>query len=333
MLSYEVAKKFLFNLDPELAHDQTLSMAQKYPGLLSKIIPSGLELKKEYKVQGHHLDWRFPLGLAAGLDKNAVALDYWDKLGFGSVEIGTVTLKPQIGNPLPRVFRYPEQKALRNSLGFPSHGLATVKSRVETFRAKSHNLNIGINIGKNKDSNFAESLEEYRVLYEAFAPLADYMVINLSSPNTPGLREFQQTQAVKEILDYVKASVDQFKTPLFLKLSPDESLSTYEKLFTLASDHKLAGFITTNTTVKHEWDKGGLSGAPLLKQNRDLYFQLMKWGKDCDLDLVLCGGFMKPEDMLPYWEQGQRFFQVYTGFIYQGPKLLKEVQHTLFNRH
>lgn len=333
MLSYEVAKKFLFNLDPELAHDQTLLMAQKYPRLLSKLFPSELKLINEYKVSGHSLNWRFPLGLAAGLDKNAVALEYWDKLGFGSVEIGTVTLLPQIGNPLPRVFRYPEQKALRNSLGFPSHGLAVVKARVETFRKETHSLSIGINIGKNKDSSFAESLEEYRVLYEGLAPLADYMVINLSSPNTPGLREFQQTQAVKEILDYVKASVDKFRVPLFLKLSPDEELKTYEKLFTLAADFKIAGFITTNTTVKHNWDKGGLSGAPLLEQNRELYFQFIQWSKDCKLDVVLCGGFMNATDILPYWEKGQRFFQVYTGFIYRGPKLLKEVENSLFNRH
>lgn len=333
MLSYELAKKFLFNLDPEVAHDKTLAMAEQFPSILSTLIPSELKLKEEFKVQGHHLNWRFPLGLAAGLDKNAVALDYWEKLGFGSVEVGTVTLKPQIGNPLPRVFRYPEKKALRNSLGFPSHGLAVVKKRIEIFRQKSQTLSIGINIGKNKDSTFAESLEEYRVLYEALAPLADYMVINLSSPNTPGLREFQQTQAVNEILEYVKESVEKYKVPLFLKLSPDEDLKTYEKLFGLGQEHKLAGFITTNTTVNHQWDKGGLSGAPLLKQNRDLYFQFMKWGHECKLDVVLCGGFMTAEDMLPYWEQGQRFFQVYTGFIYGGPRLLKEVQNSFFNRH
>lgn len=329
MLNYEMAKKVLFKMDPEFAHDTTLTLAEKFPWLLSTLIPSKIT---EHTVIGKSLEWRFPVGLAAGLDKNAVALDYWDKLGFGSVEVGTITLKPQAGNPRQRIFRYPGEESLRNSLGFPSHGLDLVKPRLEKFRTKKSNMKLGVNIGKNKNSNFDESLLEYKTLYETLAPLADYMVINLSSPNTPGLREFQQTESVKNILDVMKKSVEIFKTPLYLKLSPDEDLKTYEKLFELA-ENRLAGFITTNTTVAHQWDKGGLSGKPLLAKNKDLYFQFMKWAEDSKLDLVLCGGFMKAEDLLPYWEKGQRFFQIYTGFIYQGPELLSEVERTLFNRH
>lgn len=329
MLSYELAKKVLFKMDPEFAHDSTLQLAEKFPWLLSTLIPSNV---CEHPVKMNNLNWRFPVGLAAGLDKNAVALDYWDQLGFGSVEVGTITLEPQAGNPPQRIFRYIGEQSLRNSLGFPSHGLAQVKPRLEKFREKKRSLNVGINIGKNKNSDFEQSLIEYKNLYDSLAPLADYMVINLSSPNTPGLREFQQTESVKNILEFMQPSLQKYQSPLYIKLSPDEDVKTYEKLFSLA-ENKIAGFITTNTTIAHQWDKGGLSGKPLLEKNKDLYFQFMKWADQTKLNLILCGGFMKAEDILPYWEKGQRFFQVYTGFVYNGPGLLSEVQSTLFNRH
>lgn len=318
MLNYELIKKCLFQLDPELAHNSTLALASRFPQLLNTLIPSSMS--GPIPVKGKTLHWNFPIGLAAGLDKNADALDYWQYLGFGSIEIGTVTLKPQMGNEFPRMFRYPSQQSIRNSMGFPSLGMNHVLERIKSF--KKHSISVGVNLGKNKNSTLEESIFEYKILYDTFSPYADYLVINLSSPNTKGLRQFQNKESLKMILSHLSP----FSKPLFIKLSPDESLDTYENIFQIAHDFNLAGIITTNTTIDHPFDKGGYSGVPLFEKNKKNYFKFIEWSQNTNLDLILCGGISKKEDLYPYIEKGQNFFQIYTSFVYQGPKILSELE-------
>jgi dihydroorotate dehydrogenase len=317
---FEISKKILFQCDPEFIHHETLNLLKQFPGVTSYVIPG--KSKKTYPQMGKNISWNFPMGVAAGLDKNGEALEYWDKLGFGAIEIGTVTLKPQLGNPKPRMFRYPAHGLIRNAMGFPGLGMNQVLENLKSFKSKPHQIKIGVNIGKNKDSDFGQSLLEYQTLYNNFAPHADYIVINLSSPNTKDLRQYQQAVFLKEILSSIKQT-----TPLFLKLSPDES--SYEEIIEIANKYKIAGLVCFNTTTQHDLGAGGLSGEILLKQNKTHYLNVMKLCKDTNLDLILCGGFSSSETIKPYYDLGQKFFQTYTGLIYHGPKILKEIENTL----
>lgn len=282
-------------------------------GLLGKQNPPELQVKVGNQK------WSAPWGLAAGLDKNAEAIPFFSNLGFGAVECGTVTLEPQLGNPKPRMFRYPLELSLRNSMGFPSRGLAQVSSG---FLDKTKTVPVGANIGKNKESSPSESIKEIKKLYDSLEYKADYFVINISSPNTPGLRHLQDRGYLSELFKVMNHP----KKDIYLKIAPDLNQGQLKELYNVAREFKLAGLIATNTTMMPERGIGGISGELLKTKSFEVYSQLLDWNGDSDFEIIAVGGISKWQDVLSLWKAGGKAFQVYTSFIYQGPDLLKSFQ-------
>lgn len=307
---YSIIKPYLFKLDPESAHHFALSLAELGP-VLGKISGSRPSSKLETKVG--RLKWRSPIGLAAGLDKNAQALDFFTQQGFGAAEVGTITLKPQLGNPRPRVFRYPDEKSLRNSMGFPSEGLLEVLKKIQSYQGS---LIIGANLGKNKESTPDESIEELHLMLETLKEHVDYFVINVSSPNTPGLRALQESSYLKELFSVLNKEKD-----LFLKISPDLEKSKILELMKLCVDCSLTGIIATNTTIMEERGIGGISGELLKSKAREVRNFILE--QHLPLEIIGVGGFSNFNDVLDFWQHGGKAFQIYTSYVYQGPNILK----------
>lgn len=268
-----------------------------------------------------------PLGLAAGFDKNAAAVDAWPAVGFGFAELGTVTPRPQPGNPAPRLFRLPEDKAILNRMGFNNAGALTVATNLGSRKSTGV---VGINIGKNKTSD--DAVADYRAGASALGPLADYLVVNVSSPNTPGLRDLQAVEELRPILSVVK---DATTTPVLVKIAPDLSDDDVDAVADLAVELGLEGIVATNTTISREGLKtdaaevvklgaGGISGAPLAGRSLEVLRRLHArvGGK---LVLVSVGGISTPEDA---WERicaGASLLQGYTPFIYGGPGWIRRI--------
>lgn len=309
-------KPILFSLPPESAHDLTINLTHLAPWM-GKMV--GNPNPTELKLQVGSLQWAAPWGLAAGLDKNVEAIDFFSKLGFGALECGTITLSPQIGNAKPRMFRLPEEKSLRNSMGFPSKGLEKVR---DGFNHKSHSVPVGANIGKNKESSPKESVKELKELQTSLSNLADYFVINVSSPNTPGLRHLQDRRYLSELFTELRP----FPKDLYLKIAPDLDESTLKELFDVAREFNLTGIISTNTTMMPERGVGGVSGELLKQKAFSIYSKLLEWKGDDSFEIIAVGGINNWGDVLKLWQHGGKAFQIYTGFVYQGPELLKEFQ-------
>ncbi len=315
---YDLIKRTFFQFDPENIHDFTLQKFADNPWYLKKII-SGYQSDREDEVSSKHMIWRNALGLAAGFDKNGIALEFLDYLGFGAIEVGTVTLKEQIGNPKPRIWRYPKEKALRNALGFPCLGASSVLKNIENYAGQAA---LGINIGKNKDTPNEKAAQEYGELFELFERQADYLVVNISSPNTEGLRDLQEKKSLEELLRVMSDKKAQSSTPLYLKISPDESEGSLEEIFKLTKDYGLQGIIATNTTKDHPYEKGGYSGEPLYPKAKQTWNKLLEWNQnDESFDIIGVGGFSRAEHLHDFRKSGGRFIQTYTGFIYQGPEI------------
>ena len=191
---FSIFKPLAFTMDPENVHDFSMRYFSKYPNL-SHLFPCA-KVSEQLSITDSHIKWSSPLGLAAGFDKNAVAIEFFDKIGFGAVEVGTVTIEPQVGNERPRIWRYPENNSIRNAMGFPNAGSKVI---LENIKSSKHTCSLGINIGKNKETSLSNTPYEYAKLYEMFAPHGDYIVINISSPNTPGLRNLQTKEAFRDI--------------------------------------------------------------------------------------------------------------------------------------
>ncbi len=316
---YSLLKPALFSLEPETAHNFTLEVARLCP-LLGEL--SGVPADPRLVLPVGALRWTFPLGLAAGLDKNAEALPFFAGQGFGAIECGTVTLRPQAGNPLPRMFRYPEEQSLRNAMGFPNHGLAAIRPRLRQYE---HSAPLGVNLGKNKDTTAEESISELALLYESLGDVADYFVINVSSPNTPGLRALQEPGYLTELfreLHHRGGGKD-----LYLKIAPDLETSKIIELTRLARELRLTGLIATNTTIMPERGPGGVSG-DLLKEKSRAVRQVVLQERG-DLELIAVGGVTTPEDLFDLWRDGGKAAQVYTAYVYQGPDLLKRFAKSL----
>lgn len=321
---YNLLKKILFKLDAEKAHDLTINLAHLLPAI-SPLLGRNSSDKFSLKVANN--TWSFPVGLAAGLDKNAYAFDFFQGLGFGAVEVGTVTPKPQTGNDKPRLFRYIEEESIRNCMGFNNQGLSGLLENLKTITTR--NIPLGINIGKNKTTNDDLAHEDYAVLYHALNNKCDYIVINVSSPNTPGLREHQTKDGLETILkklDY-KNEVD-----LFVKIAPDIELSSITDICELVKKYGLTGIVATNTTIMPERGIGGVSGQ-LLYNKADLIrkrcIEVLK--EDPQRNLIGVGGFSSFEQMKNYWQSGGRALQIYSSFIFQGPEILKNIQRRLLN--
>jgi dihydroorotate dehydrogenase len=351
---YRLFRPLLFSIKPETAHALTLyalRTAQYFPITLSL-------LKTIYKtpakpVTAFGLTFKNPVGLAAGYDKDAVAVKGLGALGFGHIEIGSVTPMPQGGNPKPRVFRLVEDEAIINRMGFPSHGSGYVRKQLNPVRKMSafelvlgrrpikSDVVLGINLGKNKSTPNEEAVIDYLSLLEDFAPHAEYLTINVSSPNTVGLRALQGRAALEELLSQLhaqrqmeEAKLDK-KLPLLVKLAPDLSESELDEALGVILQTHMDGVIATNTTLardglrsKRQGESGGLSGGPLTGRSEAILRQVVERvsGK---IPIVSVGGIMSPADAKRRLDMGAALVQVYTGLVYRGPGLVKQIVHGL----
>jgi dihydroorotate dehydrogenase len=318
-----IVRPVAFRFDPEKIHEVALSALRK--GVFQTRPFQNASLAQEL------FGVRFPnpLGLAAGFDKNAVALNYWDRLGFGFVECGTVTYHAQDGNPKPRMFRLPEDLGLINRLGFNNLGAREIATNVASAKSK---IPVGINIGKSRVTAVEAAAGDYAESYRLLHRFGDYFAINVSSPNTPGLRTLQEKGPLMEIIARLK-EIDAAK-PLFVKVSPDLETGALDDVVEVAHEMKLTGLIATNTTLARDslgrdpQMEGGLSGRPLKSRADELLGRLYK---SCGKELVLIGvgGIFTGEDLYQKIQLGAHLCQVYTGWIYAGPHMVPDCLESL----
>jgi dihydroorotate dehydrogenase len=293
---------------------------------------------KRLEVRAFGLQFPNPIGLAAGFDKNAVAVRAWPALGFGHVEIGSVTALAQPGNDRPRLFRLPEDQALINRMGFNNDGADAVAARLEllqqTFGKPS--VPLGINLGKSKITPLEQASRDYLQSLSRLWPYGDYFVINVSSPNTPGLRALQDKDRLEELLSALTGFV-QNRKPLLLKIAPDLTWEQIDEVVALVEQYRLSGLIATNTSISRTGlkttisESGGLSGRPLQQRSLEVlrYLHKQLGGR---LPIVSVGGIFSPEEVWKRLASGATLVQVYTSFVYQGPCLPKKLCRGLLNR-
>jgi dihydroorotate dehydrogenase len=322
-------------MDPETAHHfavRLLCSASQIPGALA-LLRSFAPPPQPRTLFG--LQFRNPLGLAAGFDKNAVAIPAWEALGFGFVEIGTVTAKPQMGNPRPRIFRYPKQEALINRLGFNNDGADVIAERLRRLRESTlaPSIPIGVNLGKSKVIPLEEAAADYLYSFRQFASVADYIVLNVSSPNTPGLRTLQEHDALVGLLRVIAVENARLHSPkpLLLKIAPDLSEESLGEIVGACEEFGLAGMIATNTTLDHaaviETDEaGGLSGMPLRARSNAVIRFLRSRTR---LPIIGVGGICDAVSAREKLEAGAELLQIYSGYIFRGPNLLREISVSL----
>ena len=312
-------------LDAEQVHNLSLDIASRAPSLADFFSPLKPQNKYELSVNG--LKWNFPVGVAAGFDKNAQAIKFFEKLGFGSLEVGTITKIAQAGNLKPRIFRHKHINSIQNAMGFPNSGSQAILKNIQN---SSHQLCLGANLGKNKETSEADTANEYAELYKIFAPVSDYLVINISSPNTPGLRSFQKKEMLLPILEAVTLEQKIHPKPLFIKLSPDLAQDDTKMICELAKQMSLSGIIATNTTTQHQFGVGGLSGRYIQEISRSLRAQVCEYLKETpEMTIIGVGGIENYSQIKEFWKLGGHFAQVYTSFIYHGPEMLKNIAREL----
>lgn len=328
---YSTFKKLAFQMDPESAHDSTIKMVHLFPRTCAKMLP-GVRLKRgqeeRYLVSSQNLKWKFPIGVAAGLDKNGEATSYFSNLGFGAVEVGTITLYPQEGNPKPRIFRYPQWESFRNSMGFPNLGVEnTLNSIQEFYNENSRWSSLGINLGINKERLTDLTFEDYRKLYQLLSPWSDYLVINISSPNTEGLRKWQSQERLIVLLEALQDLRKNFKTPLFIKIAPELNQEEISSVVEVVKRYQLAGIVATNTMVKLGLGSGGVSGKLVYQKADKVRKSILSMIKETpEVDLIGVGGFFNFDQVVDFWQSGGKFVQIYTSFVYKGPPFLAEIQ-------
>jgi len=333
---YTAIRPLLFRLDPETAHQLTLKLIRLGGYQPFRAILNGMYAAPEKPVQAFGLTFRNPVGLAAGYDKDAIAFRGLAALGFGHVEVGTVTPLPQSGNPRPRLFRLVEDRALINRLGFPGQGAEFVARQLTAAR-RPPSVVLGVNLGKNKDTPLEEAVEDYVVLLRRFLPLADYLVINVSSPNTVGLRRLQGREMLEGLLGQIARERAALapdlsgRKPLLVKLAPDLSDEELDDALEVILRTGMDGVIATNTTLgrtglrsARREEAGGLSGDPLRVRSEAVLRRVVK-RLDGRLPAVSAGGIMSPEDAKTRLEAGAALVQVYTGLVYAGPGLVKDI--------
>lgn len=328
-------RPFLFAIDPETAHRLTLGALRAASPF--DIATRALEIfhPSPTPKQLFGLTFRNPIGLAAGLDKNGVALPAWAAMGFGFVEIGTVTAKAQPGNPQPRIFRFPKESALINRLGFNNDGADAIARRLTELRQSGRwpgNCRIGINIGKSKVTPLTEATEDYLYSFRALCEFADYVVLNVSSPNTPGLRELQSPDALTGLLGAIGQENFVNRKPIVVKIAPDLTPDQLDEIISVCENNQVAAIIATNTTLDHSGipterdEQGGLSGAPLRKKSTAFVRQI---AARSTIPIIASGGIMDADSAREKIEAGAQLVQVYTGLIYRGPQLLREIASAL----
>lgn len=328
-MMYSLARPLLFSLAPERAHELTLSLlksAHKVGAMRQQIAP------KPVTCMG--IQFPNPVGLAAGLDKNGAYIDALAALGFGFIEIGTITPKPQAGNPKPRLFRIPEAKAIINRMGFNNDG---VDQLVENVKAAKFKGILGINIGKNATTPVEDAVSDYLICLEKVYAYASYITVNISSPNTQNLRSLQSGHALTELLETLKkrqlelAEEYQHYVPLVLKVAPDLEQSDIQFIASQLLEFKIDGLIVTNTTLSREGveglafgdEAGGLSGAPVFEKSTACLAAFAKLLKD-QIPLIGVGGILSGDQAVAKQQAGASLVQIYSGMIYTGPALIKD---------
>ena len=337
-----IARPLFFKLNPEAAHHLTVNMLR-----LAGFFPPVISLMRLFfapahpgpQVKAFGLTFPNPVGLAAGYDKEGLAAKGLASLGFGHLELGTVTPRPQPGNPSPRVFRIPAEQAVINRMGFPNRGAPALAASLAKLKNRRYIL--GVNLGKNKTTPLEDAGQDYQSLVQTFAPLADYLAVNVSSPNTPGLRQLQSRQALQSLLDGIAAQRQQsvaaigHPVPILVKLAPDLSWAEIDDALAAIQSSGMDGVIATNTTVERTGlasplgaEAGGLSGLPLRQRSTAVvrYIYQHTQGK---LPIVGVGGIMSAQDACEKLDAGAVLVQLYTGMIYAGPGMVKEVLNGL----
>lgn len=330
----KIFRPLFFRLPAETAHEigiETLryGLSSKFAQNLAAKRFAGESFEE---LERFGLKFKNPLGIAAGFDKNGVAVNGLAALGFGFTEVGTVTFKPQKGNEKPRLFRLPEDNALINRLGFNNQGTPRI---IERLKKITPNCILGVNIGKNKDVPNEEAIENYLASFDLASTVGDYIAVNVSSPNTPNLRELQKAENLEELLSELqKRNRELSAKPLLVKIAPDLSENEIEAITDIALNLNLAGIIATNTTVKREnlkthiKETGGLSGKPLQKISNEVISKIYKYSKG-KLPIIGVGGIFTAEDAFEKIACGAALVQAYTGFVYQGFTFARDVNNGL----
>ncbi len=339
-----IIRPLLFATDPEKIHHvvfRLLRLGGYFPGFKA-ILKSIFEVKSpvlERKLFG--VTFRNPVGLAAGFDKDARLIDELAAFGFGFIEIGTLTPRPQPGNDKPRLFRLPEDSALINRMGFNNEG---VQAAVTRLKKRNSDVIVGGNIGKNKITPNENALDDYAACFEALHSFVDYFVLNVSSPNTPNLRELQDKEPLRRLLEHV-LSLSRERTPykpVLLKIAPDLSESQLGDIVEILRETKTDGVIATNTTISRDGIKtstdrlqaigpGGLSGKPLRARATEVV-RYLRQQLGAGFPIIAAGGIMSADDAIEKLDAGADLVQVYTGFVYEGPALVKSINKRLLER-
>lgn len=344
-LYHSVLRPALFRMEPESAHQFTLILLR-----LAAAVPLVLPLLRRFfaprqpgtPVQAFGLTFPNPVGLAAGYDKEGEAIPGLCSLGFGHLEIGTLTPRPQPGNPKPRVFRLPPDQAVINRMGFPSRGAAAGAAHLRRLNIKNGMVGgtvLGINLGKNKATPLEDAADDYLQLLKLMAPYAGYLAINVSSPNTPGLRSLQNRAALEELLEWVAAGRKDLMPglgrplPILVKLAPDLSWPEIDDALAAVESSGMDGIIATNTTLDRAalsspsaGETGGLSGAPLRQRSTEVIAYIARHTR---LPVIGVGGIMSATDAQEKLDAGAALVQVYTGLIYAGPGLIRDILNRL----
>ncbi|MDQ3059754.1 MAG: quinone-dependent dihydroorotate dehydrogenase [Pseudomonadota bacterium] len=342
LLPYALARPFLFSLDPEAAHDLTMASLARTQGTPLTAAYCSAKVSDPIELAG----LKFPnrVGLAAGLDKNARCIDGLAAMGFGFVEVGTVTPKAQPGNPKPRMFRLPEANALINRLGFNNDGLDAFLANVKksAIRQKKSPLLLGLNIGKNAATPIENAVDDYLICLDGVYPHADYVTVNISSPNTKNLRALQSDEALDALLGRIAERRETLATqhgkrvPIFVKIAPDLDDAQVDVIAATLKRHAMDGVVATNTTLsreavkglRHAEEAGGLSGAPVLQASNRVIRQLRAaLGKG--FPIIGVGGVMSGPDAVSKIKAGADVVQIYTGLIYKGPALVSEAAQAI----
>ena len=338
---YSLARPFLFAFDAERAH--ALGLASMEAAYRSGLNPLVATAPKPLPTKAFGLTFANPVGLAAGMDKNGAHIDALMALGFGFIEIGTTTPRPQQGNPKPRMFRLPKQQAVINRLGFNNLGVDALVRNVE--RAKRTRALLGINIGKNKDTANEDAASDYLHCLERVYPLADYITVNISSPNTAGLRELQEEQALRRLVGTLRDAQERLgaqhgkRVPMLVKIAPDLSDNDIEAAGRVLGDLGVDGVIAGNTTVsrdgvegtRHADEVGGLSGAPLMARSTAV-LRMLRTRLPEHIPVIGVGGILHGADAATKQAAGATLVQTYSGLVYRGPALISECVDALRRR-
>ena len=332
---YELfVRPLLFSLDAETAHHLTMRLLGQSSQFDVALSALKLFQPTPKPITLFGLKFPNPIGLAAGLDKNGVALPAWAALGFGFIEVGTVTAKAQPGNPKPRIFRLPEQHALINRLGFNNDGADVIAQRLRALRVSGRwpLVPVGINIGKSRTAPLEQATDDYLYSFRLLRDFADYITLNISSPNTPGLRELQEPEKLSELLYAIGKDAGTAPKPLVLKISPELSGAELKAILAVCEENGVSGIIATNTTLDHssiapQLDQaGGLSGAPLRDKSTALVREI---NARSTIPVIASGGIFDAESAREKFQAGALLIQLYTGLVYRGPQLLREIKDSL----